>query len=304
MFGKVWRFLNDDPEFKLLEPLSDALTSFIDGKILKAIYQGIIGLIQFLQRIILTTPSDYMKTSAFWEIYRIMMMLSLAVIFIVILVLAFLKLSGYKLETAINKLIPFPVLAIVAPYVLLRFVDIFNRITRLIINTDGIVIPEVTTGGSIAGILLFMAAFAILSIKLIFFYAKRMIKIILFAVLFPVIYAFWVLPFYNSINRWVDEIFTLLFSQVIHALILLILGTVIMGASEINNTMTIVYQVGALGVMNEVEGMINNFFGTERLNPDISRRGYYKAKANFNQGKKIYEGGKKIAKKIFTRYFG
>lgn len=302
---KIWDFLNTPPPEVNLIPLSSSFNKVVDNNIINGIYNAAVGSIRFLERIILTTPTIFLKTQSFWKVYKVMVMLSLSILALAIMVISILKVSGkeFDIESIKNKLIAYPFVVILGPYFLIKFVDIFNRISSIIINTDGMVLPDNFSAGFAIGVIISMSVFAILSYKLVFFYGKRMIKIILFAVTLPIIFVFWCLPSHpHIITQWIDDVFSLLMSQVVHAIIFLIIGSIVIGAAELNSSLIIVYQIGALGVMNEVEDILARFTGgREKMAPGSWSREIKKTGRRIKGGREIYKKSKGVIKWVLKK---
>ncbi|MFW6311228.1 MAG: hypothetical protein ACOC1K_03225 [Nanoarchaeota archaeon] len=299
----IWDFLNSTPpQPEVIENNLEKITEIIEHHTVGFILRALISVIQFLEKIILTTPSKYMTTEPFWEIYNQMINLSLALLGICLLLITFyiIKEDNQKIKGIGEKLLLYPFGVILSPYILLKTIDIFNRIASTVISTNAIKIPSQTTFSSLLGLIIYMIIMIILSGKLIYFYAKRFVKIILFAVLAPIIFSVWCVPrFSNIVDNWFDYILGLLVSQVIHALILLILGNIIMGVSEINNILAFVFQIGGLGVMNEAEEMfIKLFGGNDKLTPDS----WHKQISKWRRNVKTTKGVTKVIKGVIGKW--
>ena len=275
---KLWEFLNTPPEnTTIVEEYLEQLTESIEQYTIHLIFRVLLSAMSLLQRVLLSTPSVYIRTEAFWQIYEKMIYLGVSILAIIFLIIAIQILKDKVIDyTQLSyKIIIFTIGISFAPHFLLKVIDIFNRIARLLINIDAMRIPTHTTFGDIFGLIIYMVIMVILSYKLIYFYAKRQVLLVAFAVLNPVILACWCLPKYeNIVSNWIDYILSLLIAQVFHALILLILGSIIMGVSEVNNVLSLVFQIGALGVMNEAEEILGKLFGTNaKLSPNSLQMG-------------------------------
>ncbi|MFW6016636.1 MAG: hypothetical protein ACOCRK_09370 [bacterium] len=295
---EIWLFLNKTPpKNEFIQDNLEKITNVIENYTIRYLFKIILSTIQFLEEIILTTPSSYMRTKPFWEIYQLIIYLSLAILVIVFFLFALEILKSKEINSSIiiNKILIYPIGVIICPYILLKTIDIFNKITSLLITHNAIRVPQQSTFGSILGLLIYFIIIAILSYKLIYFYAKRFIKIILFAVLCPIILAAWCLPKYsNIVNNWIDYILGLLISQVFHALLLLILGKIVMGVSGLNNPLSLIFQIGALGVMNEVESILGKLFGA---NNKITPESWSNEIKKWRQREKKYKKIKKVLNK-------
>ncbi|MFW6243167.1 MAG: hypothetical protein ACOC2W_03315 [bacterium] len=285
---RVWELLTRVPE----QPqYLEKVDYYVNEWSINMLYKFIISMTRFFQRVMLVTPTEYMRSSEFWQIYNKVIYLSISLLAIFLSMLALMKLFGksVNIEETGKKLLLFPFIIVLAPYFLFRVIEIFNRISLLIINTEGMIPPKRAEAFIVLGILVFMGIYLFLLFKLILFYAERVIWIILFAVLIPLVFSLWIIPKYeNIVNEWCNKIIGLLLVQVIHSLVLLILGTLIIGLSNSNAGLTIVYQVGGLLVMNKADKEISRLL--QNSDYVVADKSYKDIKAG---AKKVTSGVKK-----------
>jgi hypothetical protein len=101
------------------------------------------------------------------------------------------------------------------------------------------------------GLLIFTVIYLVMLVKLLLFYCYRNYAFLVMVALFPLILLTYVTGHINKIQRWIKELSTLLITQVIHALQLVILVsmTVVVGQTTRPGIPSILLQIGALMFM-------------------------------------------------------
>lgn len=245
-----------------------SLDNLINNVIAPFLVKNIEGLVTFLKNIMLVTPTTFLNTAAFWKIYKTMTLLGITSIAFVIITAAWHKTSGKSIDmkTVITRAAGYPIYVILAPHVLMKCIELFNRVAYMLLTTEHFILSGNTSLSGVVGLVLLQILYLYLIVKLVIFYAKRLVKILLFATLAPLLFAAWCLPERSTVlTTWLEDIFSLLMSQVIHSLILLILGTVIISTTEINGLLSFTFQIGALLSMNEVEAILAKYVNSKEL---------------------------------------
>ena len=288
---KLWGILSRPPDTQLdlLGFVQNPLSDIIDGNIMKMIYSAITGLIKFFEQIILTSPTILMRTDGFWQVYKIVTLLGLTVLAVVIMIASFQKVKdGINMAEVLKKIAWFAPIITIGPYIIIRVIDIFNRLARIIITTDTIIIPDRVTVSNLLGYLLLLIIHAILAGKLIYYYAIRNAALLFLSLTLPVWVALWCLPIYDDvIDRYIKVLLKPLKTQIFHSIVLLMLSSIILTAAEINNLMALVFQIGCLGLMNKAESVLTDLLG------DVDKLTDKSIASTIKKNKKRYDKAKK-----------
>ncbi|MCK8828137.1 hypothetical protein MWH25_10380 [Natroniella acetigena] len=294
---KLWEVLNSYPEY---EGLISA----------NWFHHIVVSITQFFQRIILTSPTIFLTTEGFWLVYEKTASLSIVVIAFVWMKFAINKLREVPVsfEELLFRTITYAITLKAAPHIVVVAIKIFNRITATVIDAQSLTVPENVGIGSEIGLIFLMAAFVLLMLRLIWWYFERIIWLILYTVIIPVVLALRCSMKYRDIGeRLSNKIRDKLVVQVVHALVLSIIGTIVLGVSGLNPILTLGCQIGALSAMNKMEGLVVELLGAS--SKDLAPGLYNSIQRYKTTGQVAKEGVKwgataKKAWKLFKRMRG
>ena len=284
MIEKLWEILNYSPG----EDVGLIDTSFF----VAWVHSHIVSSTQFFQEILMTTPTIFMTTEGFWFVYRKTTKLSIIVLFFVFLEISIKKINGKKVDTSrlVEKVIVYVIITKVGPHIMIKIIDVFNRMVSILINVQDGIIPG--KGSESLAIIFFLIVFMIMVLRLLLFYFERIIWLILYTVIIPIVLALRCSNRFGRIgSNLIGEIANLLIIKLAHALVLLILGTIIMGVSQLDPFIALGCQVGALSTMNKMEQKIISFFaGCAKHNAPNIHEGlerYQKYYGDYSRAKRI-----------------
>ena len=269
------------------------------------VHTHIVSTTQFFQEILMTTPTVFMTTEGFWFVYRQTTKLSIVILFIVFCDISVRKLLGKRVDTngLLEKVMAYAILTKVGPHIMIKVIELFNRIVAILIKTQDGIVPAEGTGSSLA-IIFFLVVFIVMVLRLLLFYFERLIWLIFYTIIIPVVLALRCsVRFKHLGSNLTGEIMNLLVVKVAHALVLLILGTIIMGVSELDPFLALGCQIGALSSMTKMEEKIITFFAgcAAKYNaPDIHEglERYQKYYSQYSSVKRVATNIKFI-KKLF-----
>ena len=238
----------------------------------------------YLQNILLTSPTIFIETNEFWRVYRKVTKLSILVLAYVFIRVSIMKILGKKVDIdgLFSRLFTYILLTRVGPHLMIIVIDFFNQIVAELIEFQQILKPE---SHSDLSLIIFLIIFIVMVVRLILWYFERMILLLLYTLLIPLILSLRCTHAYFDVgNKLVKDIRDLLVTQVVHSLILLILGSVVMAASGLNPVFRLGCQIGSLSLMNKIESKVVEFLS------GVNIRGFDESLKKY---KDLYQEGSK-----------
>lgn len=274
-WGDVYEFIKkvmtyappEDAKVTLFENLTKQLDQKISGWLLEQVTRATQLLIKYL----LSTPLHIMNSPYFREIYWLVAKLSLATL------LPFLGYFGLRIITGQTRMedvsrtfwriMLMPAFILFAPYFVKKLILFINQISEILLNSKSFTGGYVPQHLDIVTILV-VISFLYLMFKLILYYAMRNFFLMAHVAISPVFYLIWSMPGrYDKFNKWCQEITTLLTTQLIHIIELLLLLSI----TKIDNNSFdgLIFQIGALIVMNKTSDWIGEYLDSSLQFPDV-----------------------------------
>jgi hypothetical protein len=251
-----WKLLTTPPP-KVEIPVLENFINNIDAGISQWIAKQLLSLTQLLSTFLLSTPTELLQSKAFHTVYLTTTAIAYAGILPAVGYIGIRALLG-KMDAdevfkSLGRLILVPLGISLAPKMTILFLQIMNSLSLALIRaTPGVKIDEaLVPAGLEIGLLIFTAIYLVMLVKLLLFYCYRNYAFLVMVALFPLVLLTYATGHISKIQRWVKELVTLLITQVVHALQLVILVsmTVIVGRTTEPGVPSILLQIGALMFM-------------------------------------------------------
>ena len=156
----------------------------------------------------------------------------------------------------------------------LNIVNIFIGLNNSLVGTLAVNFPlrqaftnpmQTTEAGLITVVLLIVQL--VIGLRLIIHYWIRQAKIYLLAVMAPMIYILGIRQTTNRVGVWITDLATTIFSQAVHALILVLYSMLVTSAAAKGGFEGIILSVAMLILMVEAPPMLRQYIGTQGTNP-------------------------------------
>jgi hypothetical protein len=251
-----WKLLTTPPP-KFEVPALENVINNIDAGISQWIAKQMLSATQLISSLLLSTPSELLKSKPFETIYLTTTAIAYAGILPSVGYIGIRALIG-KMDAEevfknLGRLILVPVGIKIIPGLVILFLNIMNRLSLILIKAapDVGIEKALSPAGLEIGLLVFTVIYLVLLVKLLLFYCYRNYAFLVMVALFPLIIMTYATGHIDKIKRWVKELSTLLLTQVIHALQLAILVsmTLVAGSNSEAGIPLILLQIGALMFM-------------------------------------------------------
>ena len=234
---------------------------------------------EILLDLLLSTPLYIMQTEGFRELYWLSMKLALVFITPVIMWFGLKMITGNisvdSMWESIKRYFYFPLFFVFCPYVIKKMLIIVNQVCHTLLangNIEGILYPENFN----LTLVVLVIVYVTYMVKIITFYAARNVKLVFLVIVSPMLYILWSLPGrFEKYNKWINEITTLILTQVGHIILLLILLKITKANAAASNWKDLITQLGVLIVMTEMKSWLEEYISTEKINlPDLNLKKY------------------------------
>ncbi|WP_018250384.1 hypothetical protein [Orenia marismortui] len=269
------------------------------------LYSLIVGMSEFFQEIILSTPTAFLNSKGFIRIYGQIKLISWAVLALVLMHIVYLTLhEDYKVdyEDLVKRLFFFPIVVEIAPHLMVKLIIFYNKIIETVVDTQSLLVPEKARFSTILALIFFVVIFIWQYSKRIFEYFQRIVLLLFFSVIIPIVLALRCSPSYADVGNWLfNKINEIMLIQVAHALVMTLVGAIIFTVSEVSFWWTLGLQVGSLGVMGKLESIVKEMMNC-RTNPyktynqtkENTKKGFKHRKKQYKDLKGKYETGKAV----------
>lgn len=217
--------------------------------------------------LLLSTPLSFIKSDGFDYIYNIIFVLSCSISAAIVTYQAFkIALGKITVDQFIDhfwKVLLLPVFSYFAVDIVSFFITQANSLTEAIVNTVYHVSPSssdsvFTSTLTQWSFILFIPAYLWYVFKLFLYYAWRNFRILELSMYAPAIYLIDCIPSHTGkISMWINELNSLLLTQVAHALQYLLLALVTVHAGD--NPLMFLTQIGCLMSMDKTTKLIKRY---------------------------------------------
>ncbi len=264
----IWDFLNTPPP-KPEIPIFTQAVEGVEGALSQWIAGQVLGVTQWLSTLLLYTPSAFLQSEAFKEIHGFVAALAYAGMVPVLAWAGIRTVVGKQTaEEAVRQVARFAVVPVgihLTPPAVLMFLNLFNNLAGMILqaaplNPEQALTPPVFD----VTLLIFLALYVWLAVQLVKFYCYRNYAIAVLVALSPLMLLAWAVDEGHKFQRWQGEVMALLTTQVAHALQLVILVAMTVGAGSVaeEGVPIIAIQVGALMFMTRTPEWLKEYMHT------------------------------------------
>lgn len=268
MWETIWKILVEPPnkpEIPFLESGLDHLNSMTASWLSRQVME----VTRWITVLLLHTPTAFLESEPFQQVYGFMSTLAFGLTVPAIMWVGFQAIRGATtVEEGINQAIRFTLVPIgvhLLPRMVLLSLNLFNNLTRLVLDTSPIP-PEraLNPGVFSVTLILFLGLYVWLSIQLVRYYCYRNFALVVLVAFAPILFLTWAVDRGTRLTKWRDELIGLMTTQVVHALELVILVTMTVGAGSVADSgiPIIAIQVGALTFMVKTPEWLSGYIQT------------------------------------------
>lgn len=254
---------------------AEAFGDKIEDEIIKFIVNQIMHVTDLLVNLMMEIPLEFLNSPGFRDLYSTIVQLTLAIITPIVMYFGLKMMLGKITETqmweSIKRFLFLPLFIVMMPVVIRKMIIIVNRISNQLLDLNRarhLFYPD-----QLSPVLILAAILLLFYLgKVLLWYAVRNIKMIFMIIVAPLLSVLWCFPGkYSGFDKWMNEMATLLFTQVAHIIQLLILLKISAGQSG-SAMKQIVMQIGLLILMTQTEGWLaKQFNGDDVKMPNISK---------------------------------
>lgn len=265
-----WWLVTTPPNKQFLEiPFFVELIDRSESAVFSWVAVQVMYVTQVFSSLLLSTPSEFILSQEFRDLYLFMNMVSLG------MMLPIIGWSGLKnimgraeveeTVSLIYSLLYVPLYSAIAPAVLFLVINVGNNMAQLLLTVflDVPVHEGLLPKTFQVGLFIFLVVYLVLLVRLIMFYCYRNYALLVLLVIAPVGFVFWSLPTQSKkMEKWAQEILSLIVVQVMHAVQLAILVTLTMGVNSItkNSSDVLFIQIGAMLFMISTPEWLKEYF--------------------------------------------
>lgn len=257
-FGKKPEGFDIDISFGIIEKLDNALIDWIS--------QQVSNLTSLFFNLILNVPLQFFETLAFKKLYKLSIIIVLAIISPIVIYHSFKFISGKidfnEMFSLIKKLMLAPLYIIATPYVIKNLLIIVNQVCKILLE-----IPDsqifIRSESIDFGTILYVVIIIYYLFKLSLYYSGRNVLIAFITTIFPLIYLLSCIPSkYDKLDKFINELSSLILTQFVHVMQLLIMFALTDIQSN-NNLVELSLKAGALWVMQNAPNWVSSYIDTK-----------------------------------------
>lgn len=235
----------------------------IEQNIYAWLLERIVAMVNFVAKILLTTPLGIFDSPGFNSAYDSICDLAMIILPVCWAILGLAMLIGYvrphELYNAVPRVITGLVVMFFAPKVFRFIVEVFNVLSKAILYTPDVALQIRITGGLALQYtaLFFLIVYLVAIIALIIYYAYRSFGIMFLVAITPIMAVLYMFPRQEArIKFWLRMLMVLIVTQVIHSLELMIFNAIMVGLAG---------SEGVLGVLTAQIGAVIFMLRTPKL---------------------------------------
>lgn len=262
-WNQIWQFLNS-PAPKVHIPLLEKGIDGLDNILAKWFGTQLINLTRIVSDALLITPTEILTCEAFRRIYTIMTFIAYAAILPLVGWIALKSITNKATPEdtlkSIGRLLLVPIGIKIMPQIVMLFLKIVNSLAQILINSTPVTINTALTANFEIGMILYLAIYLVLLITLIIFYCVRNYEILFMVSVFPLIILFYVLGQTEKMKKFTQKLSSLILTQLIYALQLVILVIMTTSLGGMNQKIPLIcVQIGALVSMIKTPSWLKEY---------------------------------------------